>query len=172
MKIVLNLMLIVLIAGFTPLLNHNLICWPNHMPHHQQPQYQTIIGHQNKMILFIIDFNSFMCPACLDSFLEFYYLVSPWLGESSVWGVLVTDNKSPTKDEETTIKIAAKKAKGFLTANKLQFPLIVDRFHIFGQLSEKGTAVILYDASHKIIKKYIFPLAPSQLKEIMGYIQD
>jgi len=159
MKIVLNLMLIVLMAGFTPLLKSNFGCWPNHTPRHQQPQ------HQNKIILFIIDFKSFMCPACLDSFLEFYYITSPWLGENAVWGILVIDNKSSTKDEETTIKIAAKKAKGFLTANKLQFPLIVDRFHVFGQWAEKGTAVILYDASHKIIKKYIFPLAPSQLKK-------
>jgi len=97
MKIVLNLMLIVLIAGFTLLLNHNLICWPNHMPHHQQPQYQTIIGHQNKMILFIIDFNSFMCPACLDSFLEFYYTLSlpGWVKALSGVFLLLTTNHQP-----------------------------------------------------------------------------
>ena len=128
--------------------------------------------HQNKMLIFIIDFRSFMCPACLDSFLEFHQLISPWQMTMTVWGVLVVDPPSNAEDEEITIGIAAKKAQGFLTANALQFPLIVDRFHVFSPLAGKGTSVIFCDDENKIIKKYSFPLAPSQLKEIINYIQD
>lgn len=134
---------------------------------------QLPISHyQNKMLIFIIDFRSFMCPACLESFLEFYRIISPWLEERAVWGVLVVDSQSGLEEEEMTMRIAAKKARGFLSGNALRFPLIVDRFHIFNQVAEKGTAVILWDSGQMVIKKYAFPLAPTQLEEIMNYIQD
>jgi len=174
MKIIMALSLIALIVGLVPghssFLNGRPSCLSGFFP--QIKAHLPTSHYQNKMLIFIIDFRSFMCQACLNSFLEFHQLISPWLTMVTVWGVLVVNPQSNPEDEEMAIGIAVKKAQGFLTANALQFPLIVDRFHIFNPIAGKGTSVIFCNADNKIIKKYVFPLAPSQLKEIINYIQD
>ena len=127
----------------------------------------------NTLLLLIIDFESFMCPSCLDSFLEFYHALKPPfppLDEGILWGVLVFDE--PEENEGVpAIKITEKKLRGFIMANDIKFPIMIDRFHIFKGLAKEGTAVIFFDRERKIIKKYVFPLRSKQIKEIINHIK-
>lgn len=127
---------------------------------------------QNKMLLFLIDFKSFMCLHCLDSFLDFYHLISPFFERGMIWAILVLEKTGKEEVKESSIRIAQKKLRGFIKANNIKFPIIVDRFHVFNSIEEKGTSVFLFDREKKILKRYIFPLGQSQLREIIDYIQN
>lgn len=70
------------------------------------------------------------------------------------------------------MKIIEKKLRGFIQANEIKFPVLIDRFKIFKDLGEEGTAVIIFDGERKTIKKYVFPLRHGQKQEIMNNIID
>ena len=121
------------------------------------------------LLLFIIDLDSFLCLPCLDSFLNFCTNLPDSIIEGHVWGILVFD-KSEEKGDSLA-RIAEKKLKGFIRANDIKFPVIVDRFHLFNHLGEEGTVLILFNYDERLIKKYVFPLSRSQIKEIWGKLR-
>lgn len=137
--------------------------------HHLKNQGYDLV--HSKLLLFIIDFKSFMCPSCLDSFLEFYHLSARSFGEEMIWGILVFDKPAKIEEEGLSIKIVEKKLRGFIKANNIKFPVMIDRFHIFKELGEGGTAVIFFDRYKKILKKYVFPMKPMQIREIIDYMK-
>lgn len=124
----------------------------------------------NKWLLFIIDFDSFMCLSCLDSFLEFYHQLPSSLEEGRIWGILVFGKPERRAEQDHSFRIVEKKLRGFIQANQIKFPILIDRFKVFKNMGEEGTAVVIFDSENKTIKKYIFPLKPWQRKEIMTKI--
>lgn len=136
----------------------------NHILQRKNQGYDQV---HHKLLLFIIDFKSFMCPSCLDSFLEFYHTLGCSFEEGMIWGILVFDKPSKMQEEDLSTKIIEKKLRGFIKANNIKFPIIIDRFHIFKGLSQERTAVIVFDRQKKAVKKYVFPLKPMQIKEII-----
>ena len=131
----------------------------------QKNQGYDIVHH--KLLLFIIDFKSFMCLSCLDSFLEFYHTLGCSFEKGMIWGIFVFDKPVKMEEEDLSIKIIEKKLRGFIRANNIKFPIIIDRFHIFEGLAQEGTAVILFDHQKKAVRKYVFPLRPMQIREII-----
>ena len=118
----------------------------------------------NPLLLFIIDFDSFLCLPCLDSFLKFCNGLPDYIIEGNVWGILVFDK--PEEKGDLLTRIAEKKLKGFISANDIKFPIIVDRFHIFDRLGQEGTVLIIFDNQGKSIRKYVFPLSQNKIDEI------
>ena len=125
-------------------------------------------GDERKGLLFILDFHDFSCMTCLDSFLGFYHKIPSRLKISSAWGILVVKNAEET--ENNLIRIAEKKLKGFVRANQIIFPILVDRQQVFQGMAEEGSCVILFDGSQRTIHRYDFPLGGEEFEEIFDIL--
>lgn len=121
----------------------------------------------SRLILFIIDFDEFMCFFCLDSFLDFYHSLPISFQEESIRGILVYKEENKKNAEQTNIRIIEKKLQGFIEANRIQSPIVVDYFHVFNSMVQEGSAVIFFDQRRKAFKKYTFPLSREQKNEII-----
>lgn len=134
------------------------------------PQRRGIMDYP--LLLVIIDFDSFLCLSCLDSFLDFYDQLSGIVDERMLWGVLVFDASLEKQHGSSYIKIVEKKLKGFVKANHIQFPMVIDRFHLFESLGKEGSAVLLFDPGKRSVKKYVFPLRRNHIQEIMSLLEN
>lgn len=120
------------------------------------------------LLLFIIDFGMLMCPSCLDFFLGFYQEFSGLIEDGMAWGILILDKPSEENDKMSlSITIAEKKLRGFRQANDITFPILIDPFAVFAGLTHEGTALVLFDRSSSIVRRYNFPLTPSEKKELL-----
>ena len=125
-----------------------------------------------KLLLFIIDFNDFMCLSCLDSFLDFYYCLPSDFQKHLSWGILVFNISEKEGNNNISARIAEKKLRGFVTANNIKFPILIDKFHVFNGLAEEGTVVMVFDWSRKMVKRYVFPLNKGQIEEIFKFLTE
>jgi len=117
-------------------------------------------------LLLIIDFGDFMCFSCLESFLQFCNSLPHQFQDQNVWGVVIFDVNIGSESEDVSVKIVEKKIRGFRKANRVRFPILVDRSRIFSSLDGKGTTVVILKGEDQEIKRYIFPLSPKQIAEI------
>ena len=115
-------------------------------------------------LIFIIDFSDFMCFFCLDSFLGFYHSLPARYRHERAFGVLAVDQAG------IELGVLHKKLRGFVTANQVEFPIVLDHSGIFKGMAEQGTSVILIDAESQNISRYIFPLSPEQQDEILSFL--
>ena len=125
-----------------------------------------------KLLLFIIDFNDFMCLSCLDSFLDFYYCLPSDFQKNMSWGILVFNISEKEGNNNISARIAEKKLRGFVAANNIKFPILIDKFHVFNGLAEEGTVVMVFDWSRKMVKRYVFPLNKGQIEEIFKFLTE
>lgn len=134
---------------------------------------RLLLGSKEKFekqsfLIYIIDFNDFMCMSCLNSFLEFYYILPPPFQNERSLGILVDDNQSQQKNRSTSQKIIKKKLTGFIKANRIGFPIFIDSSGIFKYLSDNGTAVIIFSEILEMSKTYTFPLSSREKDEILN----
>jgi hypothetical protein len=113
-----------------------------------------------------MDFSLLMCPACLQSFLDFYHQVQGLMEKGSARGILVLD-ELPHEEKELSLSIARKKLRGFLRANNITFPFVVDPLSVFRDFCRDGPALILFDGRTEMVRKYSFPLKPSQKRAVI-----
>lgn len=119
-------------------------------------------------LLFFIDFRDFACLNCLDSFLGLYRQLPPRFQSEDAIGVLVLNSGG---DEEKSFQIARVKLRGFVLSNRIEFPVQVDRFHVFREFVRDGTSVVLLDYDREIIRKFLFPLRQDELDELLGCLR-
>jgi len=119
---------------------------------------------EKKLLLFILDFQDFSCMTCLDSFLGLYRQLPLRIKTSNAWGILVIN--APEKEENKRVWIAEKKLRGFIQANQIVSPILVDRLDFLGGLAEEGSGVLLFDGSRNSVHRFNFPLAGYQFEEI------
>jgi len=72
--------------------------------------------------------------------------------------------KKTVKDQT---KIFKKQLRGFVTANKIRFPVLADDKQIFQHSSEKGSRLILMNTVYGIVQEWLFPVEEHQISEIM-----
>ena len=125
-------------------------------------------NENRKLLLFILDFDDFSCMTCLDSFLALYRILPFRFKTSHSWGVLIVDKP----EDNRLIRIAGKKLRGFLKANHITFPILMDRSGIFGHREETGSCVLLFDEAKNMLTRYEFPLTGGQLEEIFLYLTE
>jgi len=123
-----------------------------------------------KLLLFIIDFRDFSCMTCLDSFLGLYRQLPSRLKSSGAWGILVL--KESEKDDTSASWIAEKKLRGFVWANRITFPILADREHIFKGMAEGGSCVLLLDRTGNRLHKYDFPMTGDQFEEFFRVLNN
>jgi hypothetical protein len=124
----------------------------------------------NKWLLFILDFQDFSCMTCLDSFLMLYRHLPFRFKTSRSWGILVV--KKSEKEERKQLWIAEKQLRGFVRANDITFPVLVDRGRLFGGVAEKGSCVLLLDGTGSLIHRYEFPLTGEEFTEIFKILNN
>lgn len=125
-------------------------------------------GCDDKLLLvFIIDFNDFMCHSCLESFLDIYNSLPAPYQFQRAWGVVsLGEEDSFSEKRDLSLRILEKKIRGFVTAHAIRMPLLIDRDHIFQSFSQDGSTLILFDVAAKSIVKFILPLTPGQKQHL------
>jgi hypothetical protein len=131
---------------------------------------QIEFPQNRKLLLFVFDFNDFMCMNCLESFLTFCQFLPPHIMEENAWGILTIERAIKKSGLQDSVKIAKTKLRGFMVANRIKFPIFIDEYQIFQQFDKKGTAVLLFDGTNNILKEYIFPLSRDQIREIQKVV--
>lgn len=131
-----------------------------------------VIGleRKGKLLLFILDFRDFSCMLCLESFLELHQRLSLRMRQGDVWGVLTVP-----EDEEkaaSMIRIAEKKLRGFVRSHQIHFPVLVDRYHVFGRMAKSGSGLILIDEIGQEISRFDFPLNSGQMQKIIKIFRE
>lgn len=121
----------------------------------------------NKLILFIIDFDDFMCLSCIDSFVNFYHSLPFPVIKESAWGILTYDGTKWKDDKPKGIKVIEKKLRGFVRANSIRLPILIDHPHVFSSLAAKGTSIVLLNGDRGFLREYVFPLNEFQKDEII-----
>ena len=124
------------------------------------------------LLLVILDFNSFSCLTCLDSFLDFHRRLSGTEDERLLWGILVFDAGREKQSGPRFIQILEKKLNGFVQGNRLRFPIIIDRDHLFSSLAEEGSAVLVFDPNQRMMRKFAFPLRSHQIQDILRLVEE
>lgn len=76
-------------------------------------------------ILIFIDFRDLMCPACLDSLLSLCRSLPDHLIKTSVFGIVHRQGSFPPSPRK--LMITQKKIRGFILANGIDFPVLIDK---------------------------------------------
>jgi hypothetical protein len=126
------------------------------------------------ILFFVIDFQDFMCPACLESLLNLCRLLPAHILQERAYGVVVLPGGPDEHDtlfkssvRSRSIRIMEQKIRGFQKANRIAFPLLLDREHIFRSLSDEGTSVVLFHPDAGSICKISFPLSRSDTERLL-----
>ena len=128
---------------------------------------QTLSG-QGRLVLFVFDFESLSCPFCLDSFKSFFEALQSNGMQNSAVGVLSFRDPGGAETDERYTRIVEKKLRGFILGNAIEFPILLDKFHIFDGMNLKEPAIFLFDISKDVLKKYSLPKTKKQLEEIFN----
>jgi hypothetical protein len=131
-----------------------------------EERYLQTLSGQGRLILVIFDFESLSCPLCLDSFKNFCEALQSKGQQNSAIGILTYRNPESEKALDNYTKIIEKKLRGFIIGNNIEFPILLDKFHIFEGMNLKEAAIFLFDFSKGMLKKYTFPLTRKHLNEI------
>ncbi len=124
----------------------------------------------NMLLLFVLDFEDFACLSCLDSFLDLCRSLPSPFQAYRAWGVLILKDRGVEGDR--AVRIAEKKLKGFIRANRISFPILVDRPGIFAAWKERGSGVLLLGGKTKMCQWYDFPLTGEQFEEIFARLTE
>lgn len=122
-----------------------------------------------KIVFILIDFKSFQCHTCLESFLEFNHdlkLKKTYLHGSLLLAFLTSDSIS---DEEN--KVLRKQVKGFREANDIPYPIMIDTINIFDGPRNDFTGIIIVDNVQKLQKRWTFPLTIAEKKEFFDFFE-
>ena len=121
---------------------------------------------RHAFLIYIIDFDDFMCMSCLNSFIEFYHVLPPPFQNEWAIGILVDSHQDQGENRLRSQKIIKKKLNGFMMANRIEFPIFIDSSETFKNLGSGGTSVIIFSQGLESSRKYVFPLSSSEKEEI------
>lgn len=128
-------------------------------------------AHQN-IILLLFNFSDLSCPFCLYPLLALCDTLQAHNLDDSVWGVLTyhDGNLKNEMERETYNRILQKQLSGFVRANNINFPFILDSSHILREVTKSGSTVIVLNKSKGTVKKWQSPLRSEDIREIYHLI--
>lgn len=127
------------------------------------PVYSADTASETKMIFFI-DFDDFMCFSCLESFLRFCNELPASFRKNHCLGILVPSSR---KNPPENLSIIKKKLRGFTQANRIDFPIIIDRSRIFSQAVEKSSCLWVLKLNERKWQVHHFPLPVRTAEKIL-----
>ncbi len=123
-------------------------------------------------ILFILDFSDFMCPACLDSLFSICAAMPISVQKTNIRGIVVYSNEVTGFQEERGTQILLKKIRGFQKANRIRFPLILDKDGMFAAAAQKGSCVIMIDSKASTLIRFAIPLSPGEFSQMLRLLSE
>jgi hypothetical protein len=108
-----------------------------------------------------------MCPACLDSLLSLCRTLPPPILRKHVWGFVILPQSIPPGSDPVAIQIMEKKIRGFRRANRIAFPLILDRSRLLSGASRQGTTLLLLEVQPPSASLFPLPLSRRDLIRIV-----
>jgi len=135
----------------------------------EEQQNSSNFSGAQKFILLIIDYQSLFCPLCVEIFQNFCALLHSSGQEGYTLGILVFRVSDDDEDRERVEKIIEKQLKGLIIGSNIRFPFLYDKSHIFEGIDLEGVAIILFDRSRKLLKKYTLPLTIKEKEEVFSF---
>ncbi len=119
-------------------------------------------------LVFIIDFDDFMCFSCLESFVNFCHSLPEQFRKDHCMGILTIP--SGRKDRAVLTKIMQKKLRGFSEANLIDFPVVVDAPLFFSGLEKQESCILVIEGGEQTLEIYLFPLSGKTADAILKRI--
>ena len=128
-------------------------------------------SNQGIFLLLIVDLNDFMCPACLDSLLDFCGALPLTHRKRYLRGMVVIDKYRKKESGDTSERVLEKKIKGFIKGNHIDFPVFHDRDRLFEPLARDGTAVFIFIPDTKTVSRHVFHLTLREIGLIRSLLE-
>jgi len=117
-------------------------------------------------LIFFIELDDFMCPNCLDIFLDVIQAFPGPFLESNAFGIIAGPKRENGDPVDLSLAILEKKLRGFSAANDIPFSLWIDRDGLFESLERRGTSIVILDGRNQNVLRFEPPLSPIQVKMI------
>jgi hypothetical protein len=162
----------ILVAAVFVILQGKSIRGPIRAEEHRcRSQVQMGEAAPRRFLVVIIDVPSLMCFSCLDAFVDLCHSLPPSCQKEKLWGVLVPSGETEGESRLVKRMILEKKLRGFIKANGIKFPILVDRMRIFHELAKRGPGVVLFDPETRSLSMWTFPLSNRQIDEIIRFLR-
>jgi hypothetical protein len=119
-------------------------------------------------LVFVIDFDDFMCFSCLESFVGFCHSLPERFRREKCLGILAVP--PARKNRPVLLQIMRKKLRGFRQANAIDFPVVVDEPAFFSSPERDGSCVLVFQPGELELEMYTFPLSSSARDMILNNI--
>ncbi len=120
-------------------------------------------------LVFLIDFDDFMCFSCLESFVDFCHALPGDFRKDHCLGVLVYP--AGRELQAGFIQIMEKKLRGFTQANRIDFPVVIDRPRFFSGRIPAESCVLVFRPGGQNLEVYPFPLSRKAAGRILADIR-
>ena len=120
--------------------------------------------------LILLHSSDFSCQFCLESFLQLCDSIKR-LQDKMITIVILTGDFKESQDINT-IQILKKQLKGFVKANHIPFPVLLDQSSILNNFSNGRSALIFVDTRYRLIKKWFLPIQHDEMEELFLILND
>ena len=143
-----------------------------HNPHHKIPAAplpaSATLETNGPFILIFLDFRDFMCPSCLDSLLSVCRALPRHLLMTRVMGIIHCYDPDPLSPRQ--IKILRKKIKGFVRANRILFPVLLDKNPPRDPSGIVKTQLWVLSGASRELVRFDFPLSSADIDSLCRMI--
>jgi hypothetical protein len=137
------------------------------------PQKNTVnqgsIKTENLLII-LVNPVDFMCQNCSASFFSLCDSLRERGLDTRVVGIFTMPRPSDDGSVFTDVNILKKQIRGFVKANRIQFPVLLDDLQVFTRSPAKSSCVILLNTLYGIVQEWQLPVDIHQLNEIMALL--
>ncbi|MFC1501836.1 hypothetical protein ACFL6A_00320 [bacterium] len=123
------------------------------------------------MLIVIIHPIDIHCQNCSVSFFALCDSLTRRGLNEQVIGIFEMLSNTGDKFLKDHTKASKKQLRGFIAANRIQFPVLADDRQIFLHSSVKGSRVILMNAVYGIVQEWSLPVEDHQISEIMTLLK-
>lgn len=124
-----------------------------------------------RSLMVIVDSESFMCTPCLEPILDLNQCFPLKCQGKRVLGIIVLRERGKEADRDEQRRILEKKLRGFIKANQIKFPILVDHMCIFREMVSSGPCVVLLDPMSRSLSMYMFPLNSRDKEKIVKFFK-
>lgn len=153
------------LLGLWPILAALFICCSS--PAGDGAAKPSVISRRKTLCWILIDFDTFFCSPCLAPLLEFCQALPGPIQEERLRGILVYSRRSDGSEDSRHARIVQTKMQGFIKANDIRFPIVLDEHHLFNGLLKSNTQAFLFDDQRQVVRKFSFPFQPGEKSDIL-----
>ena len=123
------------------------------------------------MLIIVLHPIDITCQICSVSFFALCDSLTRRGLNDQVIGIFEMLSNTGDKFLKDHTKAFKKQLRGFIAANRIQFPVLADDRQIFLHSSVKGSRVILMNTVYGIVQEWPLPVEGHQISEIMALLK-